>query len=244
MKTQIVIAGLLASALLSSCASKSYMTPISTVSPDSVYQITDDDIREAFKTKPQLTKPLIVAVYNASVEKNALPDSLEKLTDVKSVFEVSPWMLEGDNYKLRLENPWYGRYRDPNPAPMKAIRLEAAKGRADVVVYCGISHAVQQEGNWLAWSYVALVPMIFVPGQKCAIQSSIDVFVVDVRNGFMYGSYHEDVSDAKGYVRINYESTDEFREFKNKQVRKLIPGATKAIARILNNPEFYLPKQP
>ncbi len=227
--------------LLGNCASHSYMTPTSMIKPDSLVQINEDDIRNAFNTKPQLTKPLIAAIYNAGTDKNALIDSIEKYTDIKSAFEISPWLMEGEEYKSRLENRW-GRYSEPRPAPIKAIRLEAAKGKADIVIYCGITHRYRQDANWLSWTYIGLLPAFFVPGQKCIMNSSIDIFIIDVRNGFMYGNYHDDVVDMKAYVTLSYDGTIEFENWKKIQENALLAGSAKAISRILNNPEFYLKK--
>ncbi len=223
------------------CASKMmYMTPVSIVKPDSVLQITDEQIREAFKTQPQLTKPLIVALYNASFDDYPLLDSLEKLNSVSNAFTISPWLIEGDEYKTRSENPWYYHYREPSPTPIKAVRLQAAKGKADLLIYCGITHSYKENQNWLAWSYIGLITMGFVPGQKCRLTTSVDMFFIDVRNGFSYGTYHDEITEKKDFVRMSYSGSMKFEDKKRKQVMKLLPGMLKASRRILDNKAFYL----
>ena len=39
---------------------------------------------------------------------------------------------------------------NPVTTPIKAVRLEAAKGKADLLVYVGITHAYKEEPNFLA----------------------------------------------------------------------------------------------
>jgi hypothetical protein len=225
------------------CAAKHmFMPPVSMVKPDSLLKITDEDIRQAFALKPQLIKPLVVAIYNASFDDHALLDSIEKFDDIRSAFAVSPWLIEGDEYKFRKESPWYDRYREPRTTPIKAVRLEAAKGKADMLIYCGITHTYKEETNRLAWAYLGLITIPIVPGQQYKLRTEVDLFFIDVRNGYMYGTYHDEIIDEKKYVPITFSESAEFEEVKRNQVQKLMPGIIKAVQRILDNNEFYLKK--
>jgi len=245
MKVMKIITGTLLAFLISlvfiSCASKHmYMTPVSTVKPDSLLQITDEKIREAFESEPQLTKPLIVGVYNASFDDHPFLDSLEKLEDIKSLFEISPWLIEGEEYRRRKESRWHYRYQEPKPTPIKAVRLQAAKGKADLLVYCGVTHSYKEDPNWLAWTYFGLLTMAFIPGQKYRLTTKVDLFFIDVRNGYMYGTYHDEIVERKNYVHLSYSGSVRFEEKKRRQVEKLLPEMVKAVERVLDNDEFYL----
>jgi hypothetical protein len=217
-----------------------YMTPVSIVKPDSLLQITDENIRKAFENQAQLTKPLVVAIYNAGLDKLPLIDSLESLKDIKAIFEISPWLIEGEEYKRRKESRWYYNYQEPRPTPIKTVRLQAASGKADLLVYCGITHSYEEEQNWLALTYFGLVTVAFVPGQKIKLTTEVDLFFIDVRNGYMYGTYHDEIIERKNYVLMSYADSPKFEEVKRNQVKKLVPGMVKAVQRILDNDEFYL----
>lgn len=217
-----------------------YMTPVSIVKPDSLLQITDEQIREAFKTQPQLTKPLIVSVYNASFDQHSFLDTLEKLKEISSIFEISPWLIEGDEYRSRNENRWGDYYREPKATPIKAVRLEAAKGKADLLIYCGITHSYKEKSNFLAWTYIGLFTIGFVPGQSYKITTSVDLFFIDARNGYSYGTYHNEIEKKEDFVSVGFSNSDKFETIKREQVQKLLPDMTKATRRILNNKEFYL----
>ena len=76
--------------LFLNCGGKKYLTPVSMIRPDSLQKINDDDIRKAFENKPQLVKPLIVAIYNVGSVKTNFADSLRQIDFVKSVYAISP----------------------------------------------------------------------------------------------------------------------------------------------------------
>jgi hypothetical protein len=168
-----------------------------------------------------LTKPLVVALYNASFDDHAFIDSLEKLEDISSIFEISPWLIEGDEYRRRKESMWYYRYQEPKLTPLSETRFQAAKGKADLLIYCGITHSYKEEANWLAWTYFGLVTVAFVPGFKNKIATEVDLFFIDVRNGYMYGTYHDEIVKKRDYVKMDYSTSAKFDEDKKSQVEKL-----------------------
>ena len=216
------------------------MTPVSMVKPDSLLQIDDQKIRAAFELQPQLTTPLVVGIYNASFDDHEFLDSLEELKEIESIFEISPWMVEGDNYEKRKQSRWYGSYNEPTPTPMQAVRLQAAKGKADLLIYCGITHTYKEDPNWLAWTYLGLITMAFVPGQKYKLTTEVDLFFIDVRNGYLYGAYHDEITEKKLFKRMSFSSSIKFDEKKSEHVNKLIPEMKNAVKRLLNNKKFYL----
>lgn len=189
------------------CSKQQYMTPISMIQPDPLLNITDEDVRRAFETQPQLVKPLNVAVYKANFSDHAFIDSLKSIPDIVDVFEISPWLIEGDAYHNRRSNRWYRYYSSPSNTNVKQLRLVAAQAKTNLLIYCGISHTFKTKPNFLAWSYLALVTIFFVPGMEASITTETDIFFVDVRNGFLYGSYHDDTKLHKKYTTMHFEDS-------------------------------------
>ena len=106
----------------SGCSSQKYITPLSMVRPDSIFQITDQEILEAFQSKP-----LNVAIYSAGTSAVGFADSLRQLDFVNSVYEVSPVLVEGDHYYAYRSQGW-GPFYSPPTTDLKKLRLLAAHG--------------------------------------------------------------------------------------------------------------------
>jgi len=67
------------------------------------------------------------------------------------------------------------------------LRGVAARFQSDVLIVLNSSSARYNDFNFLAWSYFALVPALFVPGQDVAVYSIADACVFDVRTGLALG---------------------------------------------------------
>ena len=222
----------------SNCSKRQYMTPTSMIQPDSLLDINDENIRKAFELQPQLFKPMNVAVYKAGFSDHAFIDSLKAMPGVANVFEISPWLVEGDAYHNRRSNRWYRYYNTPGSTNVNQLRYIAAQAKTDLLIYCGVSHTFHTKPNILGWTYIALVTALFVPGMEADITTEADIFFVDVRNGYLYGSYHDDTSFHKGYVTIYYH--DSLDEKVAELTGELIPGMVDATRNVINNEEYFL----
>ena len=215
------------------------MTPVSTVRPDSLFEITDEDIRAAFERQPQLVKPVNVAVYSAGLEPDGFLDSLRALDAVANVFEISPTLIEGERFEAYEPWRWYPRYDEPPDVRLEQLRLWAARAQADLLVFTSTSHRYHEQSNALAATYALLVPLFFVPGRHAELTSSVDVFFFDVRNGFLYGSYTDRATFEKRFVTLLY-SEDHLPERQQALVDGMVPGMAKATRDLLANTAFYL----
>lgn len=215
--------------------SRLYMTPSTTVRPDSL-QITDERIREAFSQRPQLVDSLNVAVYSAGTFRTSLPDSLLTIDKIQSVYEISPALIEQDRH-YRSYRGWRS-YSSPRTAPLKELRLLAAQGHADLLVFFSASHRFDDRPNWLAATYTLLIPAFFVPGRHATLTTNIDVFFIDVRNGFLYANYHDRTTTEKRYVQLGYEHQGG-KDLAAKHVNGLLPDVLDATRRILHTDRFY-----
>jgi hypothetical protein len=222
--------------ILSGCAGSKYITPTSLIRPDSVQKITDDDIKNAYKNKAQLIKPIAVALYDLTSMNTDLADSLHNLIDIKSVYNISP-VLMGENYGNRYSR-WYSYYRDPSPVNMKQLRLLAAEGGADLLIVMSTSHNYHTSTNILSFSYFFLIPALFVPGLNCEMTTEIDLFFIDVRNGYLYGTYHDLSLYKNNFVTIYYE--DNADKIARQELNKMMANTMKNIREILAEPRFYI----
>jgi hypothetical protein len=208
------------------------------VRPDSLQKITDDDIRKAFENEPQLVKPLTIAVYSVGSTKTSFTDSLRKMDFVKNVYEISPALVEGDSYYSHRYRGWYPAYSSPPTTDIKKLRLLAAQGKADLLVVSSTSHFYSQSANFLAYFYVLLVTAFFVPGVDAELMTEVDLIFVDVRNGFLYGTYHDENKFKNRFVNLSYsEKTDKLAQ---KQAEVMVPDMVKTTREILTTPDFYL----
>ena len=224
------------------CAGSQYITPASAPRRNPGQQITDEEIRKAYETKPQLVKPLTIAVYGGGSTVDGFADSLRTINGVSQVFEISPGIIEGDRYYQRRSSRWYSYYSEPELTDLQHLRLIAAQGKADLLVYCGASHVYRQEKNFLSYTYVLLLTAIFVPGMDAELTTDVDLFFIDVRNGFLYGTYHDQEVFQKKFVTLGYE--DQMDNVKKNQTDKILPRLTAFTRDLLAHDTMYLKPQP
>lgn len=212
------------------------MAPATMVRSDSL-QITDQRIREAFSATPQLPEPLTVAVYSAGAFRTSLSDSIRSVAGVRGVYEIAPVLVEEDRYYRSGRASWSG-YSAPPAAPLKELRYLAAQGHADLLVFFSATHRYEDEANWLAPTYALLLPAFFMPGRHGTLTTNVDVFFLDVRNGFLYSSYHDRVQTEKQYVTLGYEH-GEGKELAQQHVRELVPDVVDAARTTIHTDRFY-----
>ncbi len=240
MKTSFKIVLLLGLALIfSNCASRKYLTPISTVVPDSQMTITDEEIRAAFQNQPQLVKPLNVAVYDVGSVHSSFADSLKNIDFVRGVYEISPSLVDGADYYSGRYRNWYGRYTSPPQTDIKKLRLLAAQGKADLLIVLVPTHSYYEHSNFLAATYILLLPALVVPGQDLEIITDVDMFFIDVRNGFLYATYHNQAKYKNNFVSFSDCAAAEDIVVP-KQVENFVPDMIKETREILSHEEYFI----
>ncbi len=229
---------LLFSFLIQNCSNSKYFTPASSVKNNFQKEISDDAIKKALEAKAQLTKPVTIALYGGGSSIKGLADSLKKIDLVKDVFEISPGLIEGDSYYRRSGNMWYDYYNAPVSTNIDQLRLTAAQGKSDLLIYCGVGHKYRSTPNFLSSSYVLLLTVLFVPGQDVELISNVDLFCIDVRNGFLYGTYSGKEIFKKDYVTLSYDRNID--SIKDKQTDKMVPSLLKYVKKLLSREEIYI----
>ena len=77
-----------------------------------------------------------------------------------------------------------------------------------------------------------------MPGMDADITTEADILFIDVRNGYLYGSYHDNASLHEDYVTIYYQ--DSLDERVAELAAELLPGMVEATRNVINNEEFFL----
>jgi hypothetical protein len=168
---------------------------------DGAKQIDDDDIRKAFEARPQLPARMRVAYYTFDPEiARDLDASLAKVPGVASVYRIPALMVSGQR-RADEQNPW-GPQRE---ITVKKLRLFAARAHADVLIV--VDHGYRSGGaNGLAAFNLLLVPILFLPFLDNTVDGYAEAFVVDVRNGYLYGHVSEDDKRGEAFASIYAKS--------------------------------------
>lgn len=164
---------------------------------DSAKQIDDDDIRKAFEARPQLPAELRVAYYTFDPEiANDLDAALAKLPGVVSVYRIPPLMVTGQR-RFESSNPW----AQPKEVTVKKLRLFAARARADVLIV--VDHGFKGGGaNGLAAFNFLILPILFMPFLDNTTEGYAEAYLIDVRNGYLYGHITQEDKRGKDFVQI------------------------------------------
>ncbi len=104
---------------------------------------------------------------------------------VASTYRIPSLMVTGER-RFDQKDPYATPER--KPVRLKQLRLLAARARADVLVVVDYGYEVTKKANgWTAFGAAAFVPLLFVPWLDVEVKSYVDSYVIDVRNGFLYG---------------------------------------------------------
>lgn len=171
-------------------------------------EIDDEDIRKAFEARPQLPATAMnVAYYTFDPEiAKDLDATLSGMPGVASVYRIPSLLVTGQR---RLEAP---HFREPaREVSVKKLRLLAARARADVLVI--VDHGYRGGGaNPLASFNFLLVPILFMPFLDTRVEGYAEAFVIDVRNGYLYGHITEEDKRGEAYANIYSKSARELSE--------------------------------
>ncbi len=171
----------LACATTLACGGSMYMpSRVANFDPDGTSQIDDEDVRKAFEARPQLAARFNVAYFSFDPSKDSdVEKTVRSVPGVSSVYAIPALEAIG---KHRFDES-----QSTQPLSMKKLRLLAARAHADVLVVVDYARKVDVTPNALAALDVLIVPAFFLPFRDIKVESAVDAFVIDVRNGYMYG---------------------------------------------------------
>lgn len=201
--TFLPLPGALALALLlTGCGASTYQASTGVrFDLDSSKQIDDDDVAKAFAAKPQITERSRVAYYTFDDDKaEDIEKALAGVPNVGSVYRIPPLLLTG-----RRKYQETSRWDSAQEVSVKKLRLLAARGNADVLVV--FDHGWRGGGaNGLVALNVLVVPIFFVPFLSNETETYAQAYVIDVRNGYLYGEVDVEKKGGGGYKNIYADS--------------------------------------
>lgn len=154
-------------------------------------EINDEDVRKAFDARPQLGKPLRVAYYSFAPERvDDIDKMLRTQAGVADVYRIPPLLATGAR-RYDEPNPW-----EPNPPfSIKKLRLLAARAHCEMLVIFDHGHRVSTTANGWVASTVLVLPLLFAPFLDSEVDSYLETYLIDTRNGYLYAHV---TSDQKG----------------------------------------------
>jgi hypothetical protein len=147
-------------------------------------EVDDASIAAALARKAQLPKPFKVGIYfkapgspkYISAKWRWTDDDKEKLLalgeKLKATGEISDVFIVDDSVV--------------SGSDLKSLRLAAAEHGADALLIVNGVSEVDSHANGWAWTYIALVPALFVPGTESDSIFMASASMWDVRNEFLY----------------------------------------------------------
>jgi len=166
---------------------------------DPDYEITDADVRRAFEATPQMKPPLRVAYLSFDPARSEpIGAALRKVEGISDVYELPPFLITGQRRYERMPH-WTPRPKAPS---IKKMRLMAARAHCDVLLVFDYGHRVRTSGNWLSAFNVLLLPALFVPFIDEEVDTYLDTYVMDVRNGYLYAHVESSEHEASDYHTI------------------------------------------
>lgn len=240
MRNTLVTLGFLALLLtLSNCGSSRFLSPYSSLEPDSLYQVNDEDILAALQSNPQIGLPANLAIYHTGQINYSFKDSLDALEEITRIIEISPSLLDANSYyQNQFSGGWSRYHAAPSPIDLKKLRLYSAQAKSDLVLFISTSHRLSEDINILSPLYLGLVTIPFVPGQKVRFTTFMEAYLIDVRNGFLYASYRDRRVLKKKFARTTF--SNKIDVYQQQHVEEMMAGLKAFTRSTLSSPDFQL----
>lgn len=187
------------------CTSTGYISsPVTIESQHVEYQYSDSTIAHAFAMMPQLNSPMKIAVFGASEENLHIAGQIESIEGVGAVTYITSGLIDLQRGLRHGVETWHRTYRAPRVIDLMQLRYLAAQSHSDLILFVEMNHTSRAGANGLAITYAGILPMFFVPGNNVEVVSTVEFYLIDVRNGFIYSSYQNRIRSKKNHVRISY----------------------------------------
>jgi hypothetical protein len=174
--------------------------------PDASTEIDDADVRKAFDARPQLGEHPNVAYFSFDAGKNAdIERTLRAIPGVGTLYSIPALAVTGAR---RFDETPSWAAPSVQPLSVKKLRLLAARAHCDVVVVVDYGYRTEVSANALAAFDALLLPALFLPFRELKIQSYVDAFVIDTRNGYLYGEATSSHEDKKSFQTIYADEGD------------------------------------
>jgi hypothetical protein len=172
-------------------------------------EINDEDIRKAFEAAPQMAAKPRVAFFTFDEQHPADVERILRATPgVADVYHIGGLFVTGA-HRFDEDIPWR---RTREPFSLKKARLMAARAHCDVLVLFDYGRRLQRRGNVLAAFGVLILPTLFLPMFDADVSSALDTYVIDVRNGYLYGQLTSEQQGHLDYLTLYSTQDDSMAE--------------------------------
>ena len=223
--------------LLIGCGGSREITNYTPIHADSLYQYSNNQIKKTYNAKPQITLPIKLSYYSSSDELEPIVDPLQKSKIISKIYSIPTSLAEGDNYYERKSHPWYYMYGFPVSTNTSQLRLLAAQGRTDVLLYCGQIIQKDVSLNNLAWADILIIPILFTHSYDMSIKESVDIFIIDVKNNYLYAYQRLEEDYNKNGATIWEIQDSQIEKIKKRLLNKIISKAVNYIENELSDPK-------
>jgi hypothetical protein len=121
---------------------------------------------------------------------------------------------------------------------MKSLRLIAARAHCDLVVVFDYGYRIERSVNGWAALNILILPALFTPQVDEEIESYVDAYVIDVRNGYLYGQTSDSTRNEESSLTIWSQAGERHVEA---QWTRLIEATRERIGTVLAEPEDQAP---
>jgi len=202
-KNLLFLGVLLGAVMLSGCGISYQPSRLANFDLDRTAEIDDEAIRKAFEARPQLPERYSVAYYSLDQKRAGdIEAMLKSLPGVTSTYRIPSLVVSGQRRFSNNRNH-YGQ--SDTEISLKKLRLLAARARADVLIVVDAGYRSGGANALVALNFLVL-PALFVPFLNNQVESYLEAFVIDTRNGFLYGHLSEDEKSGPKYATIYAES--------------------------------------
>ena len=199
----------------------------------------DDEIRQAAAVEPLLRFPARIGLARiGSVDRWRGPE----LTNIPAS-EAGAWQTAARNL-----GPSFGEFVPISPLVaelfddrternrssnarevVRKIRLAAARQHVDAVIIYESDGTADSTSNPLSIADWTLIGLFIVPGQDVEAHGVAQAMLIDVRNGYPYGTAQAEAKDSSITVRVATEDTEQnlAESARASAVRNLVPEVEK-----------------
>ena len=183
---------------LGACASKGFNRGDLKEQAGIVKPVFDDqEIKAAFDKKANLPKPFKLAVFFKSPKEGRSENQWRWTEQDKSIFEAIGSELKAQGLVAEVFPLLASLAPDES---LKSLRLVAAKHQADALLIVTGATQIDRYTNSWGWSYLMILPALFVSGSKADTLFLSNASLWDVKNEFLYLTAESEATTSETYV--------------------------------------------